>query len=87
MKQQEGHFFACGNGQHLLTDVNETAIIADRVFRLLSTGQSHTNSIPLVVKGMVDLEQVRAAAADAVFLRSSLASELAEALWLEDQEQ
>ena len=36
MKQQESHFFACGNGKHLLTGVNETAIIADRVFGLLS---------------------------------------------------
>jgi hypothetical protein len=31
MKQQESHFFACGNGQHLLTGVIETAIVADRV--------------------------------------------------------
>jgi hypothetical protein len=36
MKKQESHFFACGNGQHLLTGVNETAIITDRVFGLLS---------------------------------------------------
>ena len=36
MKQLESHFLACGNGQHLLTGVTETAIIADRVFGLLS---------------------------------------------------
>jgi hypothetical protein len=36
MKQQESHFLTCGNGQHLLTDINETAIMADRVFGLLS---------------------------------------------------
>jgi len=36
MKQQESHFFACGNSQHLLTGVSETAIIVDRVLRLLS---------------------------------------------------
>ena len=35
MKQQEGHFLACGNSQHLLTGVSETAIIADKVLRLL----------------------------------------------------
>ncbi len=31
MKQQESHYFACGMGRHLLTGVNETAIIADKV--------------------------------------------------------
>ena len=36
MKQQESHFFARGNSQHLLTGVSETAIIADKVLRLLS---------------------------------------------------
>jgi hypothetical protein len=36
MEQQESHFFACDNGQHLLTGINETAIMADRVFGLLS---------------------------------------------------
>jgi hypothetical protein len=35
MKQQESHFFARGNSQHLLTGVSETAIIADKVLRLL----------------------------------------------------
>jgi hypothetical protein len=36
MKQQESHFFACGNSQYLLTGVSKTAIIADKVLLLLS---------------------------------------------------
>ena len=39
MKQQESHFFACGNSQHLLTGDSETAFVVDRVLWLLSVVQ------------------------------------------------
>jgi DNA-binding NarL/FixJ family response regulator len=39
----------------------------------------------VLVKGMVELERAHSAGADAVFLRSSSASQLSEALWPSDQ--
>jgi len=41
----------------------------------------------VLVKGLVDLEQARTAGADAVFLRSRSARDLAETLWSEEPEQ
>ena len=57
MKQQEGHFLACGNGQHLLTSVNEPAIMVGRVFDLLSVvrGFSFCLGLILVVVGGAEL--------------------------------
>lgn len=37
----ECHFFDGGDGQNYLTEVNETAIIVERVFGLLSMVQAH----------------------------------------------
>jgi hypothetical protein len=37
----ECHFFDGGDGQNYLTEVSETAIIAERVFGLLSMVQAH----------------------------------------------
>ena len=69
------------SGSHLLIiDANLPAEEAESLVRWSKQHRPETRCIVLA-KGMAELEQARTAGADAVFLRSSSAQQLAEALW------
>lgn len=74
-----------GNSYLLVIDAN---LPAEEAGSLVRWSKQHRPDIRCVVlvKSMADLEQTRAAGADAVFLRSSSARQLAETLWPKDQE-
>ena len=74
-----------GNSYLLVIDANLPAEEVESLVRWAKQYRPGTRCIVLA-KSMVELEQARAAGADAVFLRSSSARQLAEALWPRDQE-
>lgn len=69
-----------GNTYLLFIDANLPAEEAESLVRWTKQHRPDTRCIVLV-KGMVELDQARSAGADAVFLRSSSAQQLAKALW------
>lgn len=75
-----------GNSYLLVIDANLPAQEVESLVRWSKQHRPGTRCIVLV-KGMVEMEQARSAGADAVFLRSSSAQQLAEVLWPRDQEQ
>jgi DNA-binding NarL/FixJ family response regulator len=75
-----------GHAHLLVIDAN---LPAEEVVSLVRWSKRHcpdTRCIVLV-RGVVELDQARSAGADAVFLRSSSARQLAEVMRLEDHEQ
>lgn len=75
-----------GNSLILVIDANLPAEEAESLVRWSKQNRPHTRCIVLV-KGTAELDRLRSAGADAVFLRSSSARDLAKALWPTDQGQ
>ena len=74
------------NSTLLVIDANLPSEEAESLVRWSKEHQPDTRCIVLV-RGMAELEQARIAGADAVFLRSSSAQQLAQALWPAEPEQ
>lgn len=72
-----------GNAYLLVIDANLPLEEIVSLVRWAKQNRPDTRCVVLV-RGMTEQEQVRAAGADAVFLRSSSAREMAETLWPED---
>lgn len=75
-----------GNSSLLVIDANVPVEEAASLVRWSKQRRPDIRCIVLV-RSVAELEQARAAGADAVFLRSSSARQLAETLWPKDQEQ
>lgn len=74
------------NSYLLVIDANLPVEEAVSLVRWSKQHRADTRCVVLV-RGSAELEQVRAAGADAVFLRSSSAREMTAMLWPEDQAQ
>lgn len=75
---QSGNYFL------LVIDANVPAEEAESLVRWAKQNRPDMSCIVLA-KGMVELDRARSAGADAVFLRSSSAQQLAETLWPSNQ--
>ena len=72
--------FQNGNSNLLVIDANLPVEEVESLVRWSKEHRPDTRCIVLV-RGMAELERARIAGADAVFLRSSSARQLAQALW------
>ncbi len=76
------------NGHCCLLVIDANLPVEEVVSLVRWSKRHHPNTrCVALVRGAAELEQVRSAGADDVFLRSSSAHQLAQALWPADQEQ